>query len=228
MRGPQYNVTLDEMMDRTDETQEIVNPQEVARKIRADYLQGLRDHTTRALEDVSKLCWELDRPEKGAQDFLKSVADLISKDFGIGSVSIAVRDPVDGLYRYRVVNGIDEEVITAFKQIAYTKDQVNDTSTYPGHEISSHTKIYLAEEHPYAPGEEFSYRLPGLIGMKRRTLSDSLEADYLDFFFYGPDKDILGWIETSGTRLRKLPDATAIRWIELLAIMVGHALRVKK
>jgi hypothetical protein len=215
-------------MDRSDKSTDVVSPHEVARKLKTDYSYGTIDHTTKALEDICKLCWRFERSDIRFQDFLGEIADLISKRFGIASVSIAVRDPLDRLYRYRAVNGIDEKAIEEFKRIAYTKAQVTDTNTYPSHEISSHTKIYLTEEHPYAPGEEFSFRRPGLIGMKRRSSSDCLEADYLDSFFYGHDKEILGWIEISGTRLRKLPDAATIRWIELIAFMVGQALQVKK
>lgn len=215
-------------MDYTDKTLELVNPQDVARKLRTDYSHGMRDHTTKALEDICELCWRLERSDMSIQDFLTKIADLISKHFGIASVSIAVWDPMDKLYHYKVVNGIDEKAIEEFKGIVYTKAQVNDESTYPGHEISSHTKVYLTEEHPYAAGEEFSFRRPGLIGMRRRTLTDSLEADYLDFFFYGTDKEMLGWIETTGNRLRKLPDAATIRWIELITVMVGQAVQVKK
>jgi len=215
-------------MVQTEAATDVVNPQEVVRKMRTDYSHGIKDHATKALEDLCELCWKLERSNMNTQDFLIKIADLISKNFGIASVTIAVRDPVDKLYRYKVMNGIDQEAIDEFKRIAYTKAQVNDTSTYPGHEISSHTKVYLTEDHPYAKGEEVTYRRPGLIGMKRRALTDSLEADYVDFFFYGPDKEILGWIEASGTRLRKLPDAATIRWIELIAFMVGQALQIKK
>ncbi len=215
------------MMDRASETQKTVSTQEVAWKLKADYSHGLTDHTTKTLANICGLCWRYERPERSLVEFLAEVADLISRDFGIASVTIAVRDPVDKMYRYKVVNGIDKEAIDEFKRITYSIEQVKDTSTYPGHEISSHTKIYLAEEHPYAPGEEFSYRRPGLIGMRRRALGDSLEADYLDFYFYGSDGEILGWIETSGTRQMKLPDITTIRWIELIAFMVGQMYMIK-
>lgn len=222
------HIGLGEMMNYTDEAPEIVDPADVARKMKTDYTHSVKDHTTKALEVVCEHCWKLERSEHNTQDFLRETAELISKYFGIASVAIAVRDPLDKLYRYKIVNGVEKEVVEGFKNIAYTRDQVNDDKTYPGHEISSHTKIYLAEEHPYANGEEFSYKRPGLIGMKRRAITDSLEADYIDFFFYGPDKDILGWIETSGTRLRKLPDSTTIRWIELIAFLVGRALQTRK
>ncbi len=215
-------------MDHIEKTAEVVNPLEVARKLKTDYSQSWMDHTTRALSNICGLCWRYERSNRTLQDFLTEVTDLISKEFGIASVTIAIRDPIDKMYRYRVVNGIDPEAVEEFKRIAYSIEQVNDTSTYPGHEISSHTKAFLGEEHPYAQGEEFSYRRPGLIGMRRRALNDSLEADYLDFFFYGTGDEILGWIEISGTRQGKLPDAATIRWIELIAYLVGQMLRTKQ
>ncbi len=203
------------------------SPLDVALKLKADYSHGMMDHTSKALDEVCALCWNLEKSNFHTQEFLEACADTICKHFGIASVAIAVRDR-DTSFRYKVVNGVDKEAVEGMKRIVYTKEQLNDDKTYPCHQISSHTKIYLSEDHPYAPDEEFSYRRPGLIGMRRRAINDSLEADYIDFFFYGPDKEILGWIETSGTRMRKLPDPTTIRWIELIAFIIGQALQLKK
>ena len=128
-----------------------------------------------------------------------------------------------------MVLGVDQETVEGFKRLVYTQGQALNPGTYPGYEISSHTRLYLGEDHPYADGEEFTYRVPSLIGAeKRRSLTDSIEADYVDIFMYGPDKNLLGWIELSGTRMRKLPDATTLRWLELIAYILGFALRPKK
>jgi hypothetical protein len=205
----------------------VVDPKEVALRMRLDYSRGVKDHITRALEAISDLCWELEQPQTSADSFLRDAAELISKLFGIESVAIGVRDPVDRLYKYRAVVGLEKESADGYSNITYTREQLQNGSTYPSHEISSHTRLFLSEEHPYAEGEESTYRRPGLIGMKRRTLTDSLEADYLDIFFNAPNGDILGFIEISGTRLRKLPDAATIRWIELIGALVGVAVQNK-
>jgi len=205
----------------------VVNPKEVALRMRLDYSRGVKDHTAKALEAVCDLCWKLEQPHLIADSFIRDVAELISKLFGIESVAIGVRDPVDRLYRYKAVVGLEKEVAEGFSILTYTREQLLDSNTYPSYEISSHTRLFLSEEHPYAKGEEFTYRRPGLIGMKRRTLTDSLEADYLDIFFHEPDGDILGFIEISGTRIRKLPDAAAIRWIELIGALLGVAVQRK-
>lgn len=214
-------------MSEADKTPEVVGPEEVARKLRTDYAHGQLDPTMKSLEAVSSLCWDLERSDVRIMDFLANVADLISRHFGIAGVTIAVRDP-DRHYRYKVMSGLERDAVLQLKSLSYTKAQVLDGSVYPGHVISSHTKLYLAEDHPFTAEEEASYKYPGLIGMKRRSLTESLEADYLDFFFYDQDNEILGWIETSGTRLRKLPDAVTVRWIELIAVIVGHAVQMKR
>jgi hypothetical protein len=205
-----------------------VDPKDVVNKMRFDYARGVRDHSTRALEAVCDLCGNLEKQDLNVDVFLKQAAELISKHFGISSIAIGVRDPIDKLYKYKVVVGLDDSVAEGYKSLTYTRQQLFDDKTYPSYEISPRTKLFLSENHPYADGEEFTYRRPQLIGMKRRSLTDSLEADYLDFLCFGTGGEILGFIEASGTRLRKLPDATTIKWLEMISCIIGAALRAKR
>jgi hypothetical protein len=214
-----------EKVDHSGEDAAVVNPKEVALRMRLDYSRGVKDHSTRALEAICELCWKLEQPNVTADSFVRDAAGLISKIFGIESVAIGVWDPVDRLYKYKAVVGLEKEGADRYSNLAYTREQLLNGSTYPSHEISSHTRLYLSEEHPYTKGEEYTYRRPGLIGMKRRTLTDSLEADYLDIFFHEPHGSILGFIEISGTRLRKLPDVATIRWIELIGALLSVAVQ---
>ena len=202
-----------------------VSPGDVAHKLRIDYSRGVRDHTTKSLEGVSDLCWKLERSSVDLDAFIHEAAELISRLFSIESVAIGVWDQRTKLYRYRDVVGLEKEVVEGFKQLSYTKEELLNPEKYPCYDISSHTKLFLSEDHPYAEGEEFTYRRPALIGMTRRSVTDSLEADYLDVFFYGREGEALGFIEISGTRLRKLPDAGTIKWIELVAGILGIAVR---
>ena len=215
------------MVDQTSSAPKTVDARDVALRMKLDYSHGVKDQTMRHLEAVSGLCSKIERPNLDTDAVLKETADLITRVFGIESVTICVRDPADRKYRYRVIVGLDKENADGFKDIAYTREQLENSSTYPSHEISRRTRLFLTEDHPYAPGEESTYRRPGLIGMRRRSINDSLEADYIDFFFYGQDADILGFIETSGTRLKKLPDSETVRWIELIASILGIAFQKK-
>ncbi len=208
-------------MDRNDEAPQFVSAKDVVMKMKLDYSRGVKDQTTKGLEAVCRLCWEFERPRLDPEGFMREVADMVLRLFSIESVGIGTRDPADNLYKYRVIAGLDKEIEDGYKKLRYTKEQLLAPSTYPSYEISRHTRLFLAEDHPYAEGEEFTYRRPGMLGMKRRTVTDSLEADYLDFLFYDANGEVLGFIETSGTRMKRLPDAATIKWIELIAGILG-------
>jgi len=216
-------------MEKTSVSTGAIDPKDVALKMRLDYAHGVKDPSAKALEAIVGLCSKIEESNLSIDDLMRETAELIMKHFGIRSVAIASRDHHDGLCRYKVVLGVDQETVEGFKKLVYTQEQALDPGTYPSYEISTHARLYLGEDHPYADGEEFTYRVPSLIGVEtRRSLTDSVEADYVDFFMYGPNKDLLGWIEASGTRMRKLPDSTTLRWLELIAYVLGFALRHKK
>ncbi len=215
------------MVDQQTEIPRAVNPRDVASKMRIDYSRGVKDHTTKNLEGICNMCVRLEHPNIDIIVFIKDTAELLAKLFSIESVGICVRGD-DGLFRYAVVTGMDEEGVNEHKAIAYTEEQLLEPSTYPSYEISDRTRLFLGEDHPYAAGEEHTYRRPGLIGLKRRTLTDCLEADYLDYFFRDETGHILGYIETSGNRLKKLPDPETIRWTEMMAAVLGVAIRMSR
>jgi hypothetical protein len=215
-------------MSYDDKLPDVVSPRDVAFKMKTDYSRGIKDHTEKVLESMTDLCRKAEQPNADVRAILKEAAELVSKRFGIAAVSIAVRNPVDKLFRYEAVVGVGEEAVAEFNRLVYTEEQVTDENTYKSHTISDFTKLYLDEDHPYAPGEESSYNRPGLLDMKRRSITDSLEADYLDVYFRGKYGDLLGWIEMSGTRLRKLPDTMTIKWVELLACYLSVAIRLHR
>lgn len=215
-------------MPHPEDALKVVSPGDVATKLRLDYSRGIKDATTKAIDELHRLCTRLARPDVDLNGFLKETADMISRHFGIASVAVAIWDPAMKHYKYEIVIGVGEESVKGFKQLFYTKEQLFNERTYPSHEVSKQTRLYLSEERPYAENEEFSYNRPALLGMKRHSLTDSLEADYLCVYLHGPGDEILGWMEISGTKFRKLPDVTTIKWIELIGSMIVLAVRTKR
>ena len=211
-----------------DSPDRIVDPKDVAFKMKTEYSRGVKDHVEKALEALTDLCRKFEQPNVELSVLLKETAELVSKRFAISSVAIAIRNPVDRLFRYEAVAGLSEEVAKEFDKLVYTEEQVTDESTYKSYALSDMSRLYLDEDHPYAAGEEFSYSRPGLLDMKRRSVTDSLEADYVDVFFRGKDGMLMGWIELSGTRMRKLPDVATIKWVELLSRYLSVAIRLRR
>jgi len=220
-------IRSDETMPQDVDGLRVVEPKDVALRLRLDYSHGVKDHNTKVIEEVAGLCSKVKRSNLDMDSLLAETADMVSRLFGIASVAIAIWDPALRLYKFRVVTGLGQEGTALYKSISFTKEQIVDDKTYPCHEISKQTKLYLTEDHPYVEGEEPTFARPTLLGMKRRSLTDSLEADYLCVFIHGPNDETIGWIEISGTRLRKLPDVITIRWIELIACMMGAVLHTK-
>jgi len=60
--------------------------------------------------------------------------------------------------------------------------------------------------------------------IKRKSITESLEGDYLDVLVFGKKGEIAGWLEISGTRTGELPDIQTIRWMELISKIIGTAI----
>jgi len=201
-----------------------VSHEDVAKKLRLDYLHGVRDGTDRMLESIQDFCEQIRNPKLSANEMLDLAAKLIHAQFHIREISMAMKSPLDGLYRYVTMRGMRAQVWANHQGLSYTEEQLFDNAKYKGTQISNYTKLYLAEDHPYDEVEKHTYSEHLMSASVRKTLSDSIEGDYLDTVFFGPDSRILGWIECSGTWEDKLPDARMIRYIEIVASLLGFAL----
>lgn len=203
---------------------ESFNHGDIARKWKLDYSFAVKDQTNRTLDGVQKLFSHFQKPETDIRALLEDAANLIAQQLRIREVTIGLRSPVDGLYRYEVMVGARADAEKAFRRIAYTADDFRENSKYKGTSLSKYSKLFLAEDSPYADGEKDSYSRPFLLGMKRGSMTESLEGDYLDVHIYGMEDDLVGWIELSGTKTGNIPDVTTIRWVELISKIIGTAI----
>lgn len=201
-----------------------IDHNDIARKMKLDYLHGSRDKNERALEGILSLLSHFQKPQMDLNALLLDAANIIQKQLGIANVGIGLKNASDGLFRYQVLVGFRQETEAIEKKLAYTEKQFSDDTEYKGTMISKISKLYLAEDLPYKEGEIESYDRSALLGMRRLSPSDSLEADYIDIWIQGVNGKLLGWIEISGTRTAKLPDVLTIRQIEVIASIIGAAL----
>jgi len=196
---------------------------EVARKLKQEYAHGARDSSIRHLDALHSLVKYLMKADPNLDEMLEQTARSIYTQFSIKEVSIALRSTSDGLYRYAAEYGMRADVWAAHDKITYTYDDLMDTRKYKPITVSHHTQLFLAEDNPYGPDEGDTYSEHLMKQSKRKSASDSIEGDYLDIFLYGPQDEILGWIEISGTWDGKIPDARTIRCLEIVASVLGIA-----
>ena len=198
-------------------------------KMKFDYTHGLRDHTQKNLEGVQTLLSHFQDPHIDIDKLLDEAATLIWRQFGIDNVAIGLKDPKDGLYKYKAMAGFRPDALEAHKKITYKKEQFLEDGEFHGFAISKYTRIYLTEDNrPLEGVEKDSYNRPALLTIRRTDSTDSLEGDYIDVGIYGPGEELVGWIEISGTRTMKLPDVTTIRWVEVMASIIAVALVCSK
>lgn len=204
--------------------QTTVDPRTIPDKIALDYSHGIKDPTQKVLEGLQTLLSHVQGTQMDTDRFLKEAAEFIWHQFGIDNVAIGLRDPKDGLYKYRAMAGFREDALEAHRSITYRKDQFFEEGEYHGVKISKYSRIYLAESNVPSEEERRAYNRPVLLTMKRKDPTDCLEGDYIDTGIYGSDDELVGWIEISGTRTMKLPDVTTIRWVEVIASIIAVAL----
>jgi len=196
---------------------------DVARKIKQEYAHARKESGMRGLDSIHGLIKQLMEGEPDISEVMKSTTRTIYSQFSIREVSIALRSS-DGLYRYLAMYGLREETWAAHRKLTYTEAQLMDPNLYKGTEISHHTKLFLAEDNPYAKDEEQTRTEHLMMKSKRKTAEDSIEGDYIDIFIYGPKDEILGWIEVSGTWDGKIPDARTIRSLEIVSSILALAI----
>lgn len=193
-------------------------------KMRFDYSHGVRDPTSKALEGLETLLSHFQDSHMDIDNLLNEAAKFIWRQFGIDNVAIGLRDPKDGLYKYRAMVGFRDDALEAHRKIVYKKEQFFEDSEFHGFNISKYSRIYLAEDNVLTETERTAYNRPALLAMKRKDPTDSLEGDYIDIGIYGRGDELVGWIEISGTRTMKLPDVATIRWVEVIASTIAAAL----
>ena len=197
---------------------------DVARRYKSDYSRSLNDPTEKSIDCIQELCELIMRPKISSKELVEYTIKLIFRQFHIKEISVGLRSASDGRYRYVAMEGMRANVWAEHLGLSYAKESFFDNETYKGNQISRYTKLLLAEDEPYGEGEKKTYSEHLMLVSARTSYDDSIEGDYLDVIVFGPENQILGWIETSGTWDGKLPSPKTIRTIEIFANLLGIAL----
>jgi len=200
-----------------------VNPELIKRRMLFDY-QCSCSNPSNAIDCIHELITELADPNLDMHRFLHDAANTICTKLCVKEVTIGLKDPKDGLFRYQVMAGLEESEWEAHKKLSYSLDQFDNPAIYKYMKISKYTRLYLAEDNPYGEGEEETYSKPLMLLSQRKSLEDTIEGDYLDIHIYGKGDELKGWLEISGMNNGKFPDIQTIKVVEMLASVIGIAL----
>lgn len=194
---------------------------ELVKKLRGDYNLIGRGSESKILAGLGAILLHNQERRGTLRSVLEEVGKLIYRYSEVKEVSIGIKNPADGRFRYEVMIGFRKEVEEAHKKISYSFEDFFDKERYQGEKISKYSEVFLAENQPFADKELSTYNRPVLIGRERKIADQYIEGDYIDIVMYGRNDEVVGWIELSATRTGKMPSAETIRWIELIASVLG-------
>jgi hypothetical protein len=205
----------------------LIPPESVANRIRSEYMHASMNPDIKQLESLKKLVYDCQTAHVKLNTFLNAAAQFIYRQLNIHNLSIGIWDPVDKKFRYIAFAGMRKQMEDTLRGVTYARVDFLDSRKYPSYQISKYTRLFLAENNPYAPGEEESYNRPLMLTQSRTTNEDTIEGDYLDIMIMDIRNEIIGWIEISGTKQGKLPDSSTIYWLELVGSIIGLVLTTK-
>lgn len=200
------------------------NHNDVAKKVKFDYMYGSRGNLDKVLAGIDAVFEVYRKPKVKVHELLEVAANIVYKQFKLKEVSIGLKSPKDGMYRYEVMAGMNSGIWQAHEDLSYSQDDFFRNDMYKGTTISKYSKILLAEDSPYQAGEEDTFNRQEMLTAKRHSIDDYIEGDYLDVLIYGVNDEFIGWIEVAGTWSSKIPDAQTIRCLEVLACALGAML----
>ncbi len=200
-----------------------VKPELIKKRMWLAYQYATSNPSNERMDCVHAMINKLADPTLDMKVFLQEVADTITNKLGMKEATIGLKEP-DGLYRYEVMSGLSDSEWDAHKALTYNYEDFYSQNVYKFMQISRYTHLSLAEDNPYATGEDATYEKDVMLHSKRKSLEDTIEGDYLDMLIYGKGEDLLGWIEISGMTSGHFPDVETIKCLELLASIIGIAL----
>lgn len=205
-----------------------IDSETVKRRLRFDYVRVKNEPGSRAVDGITSLMAHFHKPQMDIVHVIQEASDIIQRQFKLKWVMIGIKGKNDGLFRYTVMTSMRPDVWERQKKRIYRlEDFEASCDTYKFGEISDLTRVYLQEENPlYSEDEKKLVQRPALLGSKRMSSSETLEADFIDTLIYGPGRNLLGWIEYSGTVANEFPQSVVIRQIEGYAAVLSAALAI--
>jgi len=192
---------------------------ETERILREEYSSAQKDQNENIMSAVISLA-SRSMGQESVDAILKDAIRTIHRLFDFQDVAIALKDR-DGMFRYKAQLGLSLEAEKTYFQIAYSQSDLFDDSTFPSTAVSDITRFYMAENAPYKESEIGSYGRPIHLSDKRAMANDMVEGDYIDIYIRDWKNEVIGYFELAATRGKKLPQRETIRWLELIATLLG-------
>lgn len=193
--------------------------------LKKNYADYLRDDNEKFIDGIQSFVSRIPM-NANATRLLQDCARTVHSLFQFQEVSIGVRSPLDGKYRYEAFSGYTREAENEFRRCAYTYEQFFSPIDFPSIRVTKFLDMKVAENQPSLEKEKKCWNRPMQLMGARKSAEDFTEGDYLDVFMFESGKDLLGWIEVSAPRDGKMPSGQTMRGLELFASIISMSLQL--
>jgi len=197
---------------------------EIESLLKARYATHSKDDSEKFIEGVQGFVSRL-QMNISMQRLLLDAARLVHSLLQFQEVSIGIKDPVDGKYRYVAVVGYTKDAEDALKKSSYTYDEFISQQEFPGIRISKMLDMLIGENQPSLEKEKKCWNRPTQLASARKSSDEFTEADYLDVHMYASGTDLVGWIEVSAPKDGKMPSSQTLKRLELFGSILTIAIQ---
>lgn len=196
-----------------------------ASEINRRYSPIPQDETEKIFENLQTFFSYAKKTGNSLRSVMDQATRIIYRLFNFREVGIAIKSEQDGLYRYISLLGFAKDAEEAQRRIAYTYEEIWDTDKYPTIKLGKYTEFNIEDGTTLEGDELLAFNRPTLLPKERKSFDEPLESDYFTILIFGYNEELLGWIEVGDPRDRKMPERSTIKWLELIASILGFKIQ---
>lgn len=190
--------------------------------IETTYSQIPRDQFEKIIDNYMTIIESAGERKQPLDSVLDQATKMIFRLFGFREILIGLKSRDDFHYRYVKMFGPSQESLDVYRKIKYTTEDMVSQDKFPHFKTGRLSEFDPVEGLPEYEKELFTRKFQ--LGETRKSQDEFHEGDYMDFWIRGTNGDLVGWIELLSPSDGKLPPRSTVRWIELLASILGIAI----
>ncbi len=178
-----------------------------------------RDQFEKIIDNYLTLIESAGERKQPLDAVLDQTCKIIFRLFGFREILIGLKSRDDFLYRYVKLFGSGQESMDVYRKVKYTTEDMISQERFPHFKMGRLSELDPVEGLPEYEKDLFARKYQ--LGESRKSQDEFHEGDYIDVWIRGSSGDLVGWIELLSPSDGKLPPRSTVRWIELLASVLG-------
>jgi len=177
----------------------------------------------RIIDTIQRLVIQV-RDEKTVYSILEKLARTIFSAFKFKEIIIGLKSKSEEVFRYEVFIGYMPRVEKVLREETYPEEYFLGSEKYKGVPLGKFTRYRMIEHQlPEKWQDEYEETATSFNALRnpRKALDEIHDGDEIFILMFGPNKELIGWIDLGLTIDGKLPSNRNLKFLELLASIFG-------